>query len=425
MPLKDAHIVIDGYNLVRRQGTGIKTYGLTLARTLAGLGARVSILWGGGGPRIPVVREAMLHDRPPKGPFPLSRALRLAAFHTPLFTAARPAGHVPTGLVIPDQKEDDLAPLAHRFYALPDCYIAAHRLFQVTGIPYRVRFPDRVDAWHATCPLPVHARGTRNVTTIHDLIPLRLPWATLDNRPLFYRTVRRALLASDLVLAVSEHTRKDIVEVFGVPPERIIVTYEPCIFPSGPPAAEQQALVLGTYGLKPGDYALFVGAIEPKKNVGRLLAAWRASNADIPLVVAGGKGWLSKEQLKLSEPLVQAGRLMLASYVPRAHLPHLYAGARFFVFPSLYEGFGLPPLEAMAHGCPVLTSNVASLPEICGDAALYCDPTNLDDLTDKLKVMLGADALRQQLVAKGRERVAAFSPEAYARRLAAAYAAIL
>ena len=425
MPIKDAHIVIDGYNLVRRQGTGIKTYGLTLVRALTALGAKVSVLWGGGGSRIPILREAMLYDRPPKGPFPLGRALRLAALHTPLFTSARPTGHAPTGLVIPDQKEDDLAPVAHRYYALPDCYIAAHALFHATGIPYRVRFPDRVHAWHATCPLPVQARGTRNVTTVHDLIPLRLPWATLDNRVHFYRTVRRALDASDLVLAVSEHTKKDIVDVFRVPPERIVVTHEPCLFPSVPPPPEQQALVLGTYGLKPREYALFVGAIEPKKNVGRLLLAWRALNPAIPLVVAGGKGWLWKDELKSAGPLLEAKRLMLANYVPRAHLPSLYAGALFFVFPSLYEGFGLPPLEAMAHGCPVLTSNVSSLPEICGDGALYCDPTNLDDLTDKLKVMLAADALRQQLAEKGRARAAHFSPAAYAQRLAAAYSKIL
>jgi glycosyltransferase involved in cell wall biosynthesis len=426
MGLQGKHIVVDGYNLIRAQGTGVKTYGLTLIRALHDLGARVSVLWGGRGSRIPIVREAALYDRPPKKRLrPSAWAILPSLVRNLAGIARRPLGHPPTRLVIPEHPSDDPAPLAHHYYSVPDVYTKAHWLYYLTGIPLKVRFPDAVDAWHATYPLPIHVRGTLRVTTVHDLIPLRLPWTTLDNRQLFYKTVRRALDRSDLVLAVSEHTKNDLVDVFRAPPERIHVTYEPCIFPVADLSAEERSSVMATYGLRPREYVLFVGAIEPKKNVGRLLLAWRAVDAKIPLVVVGGKGWLWKDELQSAAPLLESKRLHLLSYVPRDHLRHLYAGALCFVFPSLYEGFGLPPLEAMAHGCPVLTSNVSSLPEICGEAALYCDPYDLDDLADKMRRMLADDGLRRHLADRGRARAEDFSMEHYKRRLAEAYGKIL
>jgi glycosyltransferase involved in cell wall biosynthesis len=425
MNLANVHIVLDGYNLALRKGTGIKTYGLTLLTALAGLGARVSVLWGGRGSPVPLLREAQLWERGPAlRRRPARAAAVLAALRTLLGGAARPRGHAPTGLVLPESPGDDLAGRVHRFYTLPGCYGAAHGLFRLAGVALRARFPEPVDAWHATCPLPVQVRGAPNVTTVHDLIPLRLPWASLDDRSLFYRTVRRALAKSDLVLAVSEHTKRDLVEMFRVPPERVRVTYEPCLFDGASPPADP-AGVLATYGLKPKEYVLFVGTVEPKKNLRRLLLAWRAvRDAGIPLVVAGGKGWLWREELKPAAGLVAEKRAVLLDYAPREHLPALYAGALFLAFPSLYEGFGLPPLEAMAHGCPVLASNVSSLPEICADGALYCDPYKLDDLTDKLAALLRDGGLRDRLAAKGRERVAFFGMENYRKRLAEAYAAL-
>lgn len=422
MELKDAHIVLDGANLALRRGTGIKAYGLTLARALTGMGARVSVLWSGRANPVPLVREAMLYDRRPKGAARGSRGSAAMSVLRTLVGGAAPAvGHAPTRLVISDQPEDDLAGLAHRYYMLPGCFGAANRLFRASGIALRARFPDRVDVWHATCPLPLKVRGARNVTTVHDLIPLRLPWATLDDRQLFYKTVRRALSKSALVIAVSEHTKKDLVDVFNVAPDRIHVTYEPCLFAPGPAPEPAGAGGIATYGLRPKEYVLFVGAIEPKKNVGRLLLAWRALEANIPLVIVGGKGWLWKDELKPAGPLLASRRVILVDYAPREHLRRLYAGALFFAFPSLYEGFGLPPLEAMTLGCPVLTSSVSSLPEICGDGALYCDPYSLDDLADKMRALLGDDALRRRLADAGRARAAFFSMENYQRRLAEAY----
>ena len=416
MKIADSHIVVDGYNLARRRGTGIKSYGLTLVRALAGLGARVSVLWGAPGSRIPLVREALLYERDPEGEDPKAgwsavRPLVRGLVGIP----SRARGHVPTGLVRPPAPSDDLAPIVHRYYSVPGLYAAAHRLFRHTGITLRASLPDRADVWHATCPLPVDVPGARAVTTVHDLIPLRLPWASLDNRQLFYRTVQRALRRSAVVLAVSEHTKKDLVELFGADPSRIHVTYQPCPVPPAAAAGGEDAPL---YGLRRGEYALFVGAIEPKKNLGRLLLAWRALETKVPLVVGGGKGWLWKEGLKPAEPLLAAGRVVFIPHVPREHLRRLYAGALFLAFPSLYEGFGLPPLEAMANGCPVLASNAASLPEVCGDAAVTCDPYDVDGLADRMKSLLADEGLRRRLIEKGRERAAFFSEENYRKRLA-------
>ena len=167
-----------------------------------------------------------------------------------------------------------------------------------------------------------------------------------------------------------------------------------------------------------------MGAIEPKKNLGRLLLAWRALETKIPLVVVGEKGWLWKEELKPAEPLLAAGRVVFLPHVPREHLRRLYAGALFLAFPSLYEGFGLPPLEAMANGCPVLASNAASLPEVCGDAAVTCDPYDVDGMADRMKSLLADEGLRRRLIEKGRERSAFFSEENYRRRLTEAYGCV-
>jgi glycosyltransferase involved in cell wall biosynthesis len=142
-------------------------------------------------------------------------------------------------------------------------------------------------------------------------------------------------------------------------------------------------------------------------------------------VVAGPQDEYSAPELRHARPLLAKNQLILLDHVPAPHLAALYAGALFLVFPSLYEGFGLPPFEAMAHGCPVLAARTSSLPEVCGEAALYIDPYNVDDMAEKIDAMLSDEKLRQSLRAKGDEQLARFSPDRHRRQVAEAYASVL
>ena len=175
-------------------------------------------------------------------------------------------------------------------------------------------------------------------------------------------------------------------------------------------------------------YILFVGTIEPKKNLGRLINAYSCLDTDMPLVIVGKKGWLWEDDMSQLEALFGNGlneKIKLLEYVSKKDLIYLYYSAFCLVFPSLYEGFGLPPLEAMSLGCPVITSNVSSLPEVCGDAAIYVDPYNSDDIRQAIEKLINNPEMQTQLVEAGKKRVELFSMENYAKKLYEAYTRII
>jgi glycosyltransferase involved in cell wall biosynthesis len=231
-----------------------------------------------------------------------------------------------------------------------------------------------------------------------------------------------------VIVTVSESSKRDILRVFDVDPEKVCVTYQT---PALQPLLREESEVakaLRKYGLEYKRYLLFAGAIEPKKNVGRLIDAYVGVDTDMPLVLAGKKGWLWERELKTlrsSAGRKARQRIIILEHVPRPDLAMLYQGAVCFVFPSLYEGFGLPPLEAMGFDCPVLTSETASLPETCGDAAVYVDPYDVHDIRHGLEELLGNPVLQAKLVEKGRRRVEFFRIENYMERLRAAYAKVI
>src|SRR5262249_48169224 len=150
-----------------------------------------------------------------------------------------------------------------------------------------------------------------------------------------------------------------------------------------------------------------------------------AIDCEVPLVVVGPRGWLGEEEMQYAQPLARRKRLVLFNHLSQSYLRALYSGALFFAYPSFYEGFGLPPLDAMAHGCPVLNAHTSSLPEVCGDAALYADPFNVDDLADKIRTMLRDDHLRRRLIEKGRERAENFSSANFRSRVLEIYGKVL
>jgi glycosyltransferase involved in cell wall biosynthesis len=414
---------VDGYNLELRQGAGVKSYGLSVVRALRALGARVGVLSSCLRSAVPAVQDALLNEGQGRA-FPRLPAA-LAAARALLGLPMRAGRHEPSRRVWCNAQGESMADLAERYYVAPHCFAVANRLFAAAGLTLRVRTPDRVDVWHATYPLPVAVKGARKVTTVHDLIPLKLPWATRDDKRFFHRVVRHALARSDLVLTVSEASKADLVETFGVAPEQVEVAYQPVAHAPELLPDEVLDARLAAYGLRPEEFVLFVGAVQPRKNFGRLCQALRCLDCDVPLVAVGGKGWQGDRELRQAEPLLAAGKLLLLDHVPWRHLQALYAGALFLAFPSLYEGCGLPPLEAMAHGCPVLASDTASLPEVCGDAALFADAFDVDDLADKARALLADEGLRRELRARGRRRAALFTAERFAGRLREVYAKVL
>ena len=235
-----------------------------------------------------------------------------------------------------------------------------------------------------------------------------------------------AALRADRIVVPSQHTRNDILKLLPVEPERVVVVaggIDPIFTPQPPASVDER---LARVGLRPGEYLLFVGTIEPRKNLARLLEAMELAGPGIgPLVIAGGAGWNNTDIRSALARLVRAGRARDLGYVPDALRPALYAGARAFVYPSLYEGFGLPPLEAMACGTPVLTSNVSALPEVVGDAALFVSPDDVPALAGAVRRLWEDDALRADLRTRGLARARQFSWDQTARRTLDVYRAVL
>ena len=284
------------------------------------------------------------------------------------------------------------------------------------------------DVFHATNHVfPFRLRTARRVLTIHDVTILLFPeWHPARRLAMMGPALAPAASRADRIVTPSQHTRNDILKLLPVEPERVVVIPEG-IDPSFSlqPAAEV-ARRLAPLGLRGGDYLLFLGTIEPRKNLTRLLQAVELADPGIgPLVIAGGQGWNNVAIREAMTRLSRDGRVRDLGYVPDRLRPTLYAGARAFVYPSLYEGFGLPPLEAMACGTPVLTSNVSALPEVIGDAALYVDPEDVSALTEALTRIWSDESLRADLRARGLRRARDFSWDRTARLTVDVYRSVL
>lgn len=422
--LSGVKVLVDGYNLQLTKGTGIKTYGLSLIEGLNRLGAQVDILLSRNAYKSnEILDEVFFFDNqnPRQDWITLSKWILKSM--SPLYRAKRRKSFA--GLVVKKgQYTDDFLKYATSFN-LPQCYDLANGLYDRLKITTNVAVAEKVDIWHATYPLPITVRGAKKITTIHDLIPLRLPYATLDSKKTFYNKIRDGLKDSTVTITVSENSKQDILTYYDVDPDRIVVTYQPIALKSLEASDEDVAFFLRRYGLEYQNYILFVGAIEPKKNVGRLLDAYASMDIDIPLVVVGKKGWLWEDELGKTAFMFDTKdskkKVKLLEYISTESLRYIYRGASCLVFPSLYEGFGLPPLEAMNFGCPVITSNASCLPEICGNAALYVDPYSVRDIKEKLETLLGDAELRDRLVQAGKLNAQAFSMENYVKRLHQAY----
>lgn len=281
------------------------------------------------------------------------------------------------------------------------------------------------DVAHFTNGMVPAGSGVSTVVTIHDMSLRLYPRChpvrrLLLNRPLMHVAIRRA----SAIVTVSHNTRRDLLRLHDLAPDRVSVVHE-AASPVFRPIRDRVRLetVRAKYGL-PGRFILYVGTIEPRKNLGRLIDAFaQARAAGIPheLVCVGPYGWSSRDLAGRIERLGLSRHVHFTGYVPFEDLPVIYNLGELFVFPSLYEGFGLPVVEAMASGTPVLTANTSSLAEVAGDGAETVDPMNTEALAVAIRRLATDEALRRDLAERGWRRSQAFSWARTAKDMLAVY----
>jgi glycosyltransferase involved in cell wall biosynthesis len=267
------------------------------------------------------------------------------------------------------------------------------------------------------------------VVTIHDLVAFLFP----ETIPLKYGAymrylLRQAVKKADKIIAVSHHTRQDLIKILKVPSEKIVVIHEaPSPIFRSYDKKEVQAQIKEHYGITK-KFIYHLGNIEPRKNLIVLLEAFtqvcRELGNDYLLVVSGQKGWLTKALSRYLKNYPVWDQVLFTGYVPMEHIPLFMNGAELFVFPSLYEGFGLPVLEAMSCGTPVISSNRSSIPEIVGSAGVLVDPTRVQDLADRMVALLRNPEERRHLSRLGLEQSTRFSWEEAARKTLGVYRSV-
>jgi glycosyltransferase involved in cell wall biosynthesis len=425
-------IGIDGYNLAMPHGTGIATYGYTLGHVLQEAGHSITGVFGLHVGHDPALRETMFFDRvgqeaTGKRIFGGKWQRRLRSWHVTIDRRLEAdAVEVPLTHRVDKQVFAERLPEFDRLVSSPGLFPLAMRYFNAHRrfLTLRMERPPAIMHW--TYPVPVRLEGACNIYTVHDLVPLRLPYTTLSDKPQFARLLRGCVSEGDHLCTVSDFSRADIIDRCGVAPDFITNTYQTALLPAEIEAEtweESARQVEGLFGLRARGYFLFFGAVEPKKNIGRLLEAFLGLGLETPLVLVGSRAWLSEGELSLlpaNDP-----RIIRLDYLGRKALLRLMRAARAVLFPSLSEGFGLPVLEAMQIGTPVLTGNGSSLPEVAGKAALLVDPYSTAAIAHGIARLDADEGLRTALSEAGPPQAARFRPQAYLPRLEKMYAAVL
>ncbi|SIQ59166.1 Glycosyltransferase involved in cell wall bisynthesis [Rhizobium sp. RU20A] len=416
MASREKRILVDGKNIALPQGTGVATYARSLCRNLAMLDADVQLLYGHRSPA-----ALAWHQKRPAFLRYAERLGKLAFAIVPTDIGTE------TPLQTSDLRQVDGV---SRYWRAP--YVFDRPSFSFTWHRFQaIRNVMNADAAHWTYPVPTRLNGAANIYTLHDLVPLKLPETTLDNKRAYHAMIRKITQTADLIVTVSEQSKADIHDLFDVPDERVVNTYQDVDIPAELLAETMDqvaGMIAADFQLEAGRFLLFYGAIEPKKNVGRLIEAHLSSGLDMPLVIVGKDGWLMENELRAyNQHLAAPGgslRVIRLPYVTRAQLVRLTRAALAVTFPSIYEGFGLPLVEAMLFGTPLLTSNIGAMREIAGDAALLVDPYDVASIAKGLCRIAGEASLRDELVDAGRIRAETFSSTAYRARLRDAYARI-
>jgi glycosyltransferase involved in cell wall biosynthesis len=295
-------------------------------------------------------------------------------------------------------------------------YLPLHTLFKNFDI---LHFP-------ISAPSYFQLSSTKVIVTVHDLTFILYPETMTKISQLYWSFfMKRGIKTAKRIIAVSKSTKDDLIKHYNIAEEKVKVIPEALThnFSSSLPTNNFQS-VKDKYGL-PEKYLLYVGTLEPRKNIKRLLQAFYKVKSkkkfSHKLVIAGKKGWMFSDIFETVKKLGLENEVIFTDFVLDKDLPGIYLGAEVFVFPSLHEGFGLPPLEAMFYGIPVLTSNSSSLPEVVGDAGILVNPQDPDDIANGILRLLGDQQLRNRLKEKGLQRAHNFSLERMAKKTLEVY----
>jgi glycosyltransferase involved in cell wall biosynthesis len=300
----------------------------------------------------------------------------------------------------------------------------SHHRFETTAMSAEL-FPHNLDVLHSPDFIPPSHTRYPSVITVHDLAFLLYPGFLTPQSARYYGQVDGAARRAHHIIAVSRSTKRDVIRLLGVPDDKVTVIYEAAhpIFRQLD-HAEARRHVAAKYGIT-DDFVLFVSTIEPRKNLSTLLKAFRRMldvyHMQVTLAVAGQWGWLTEQVNETVTDLRLGDCVRFLGAVPQEELLYLYNAAQVFALPSLYEGFGLPPLEAMACGTPIVVSNTSSLPEVVGDAGQLVDPNDVEAWSVALWRVLSDGEMRQEMCEKGLRRAASFSWQRAARETLSVY----
>ena len=272
----------------------------------------------------------------------------------------------------------------------------------------------------------IYRSDVPTVITVHDISCFRHPETHPEQRVRWQQeNLPGALSQAAHILAVSDFTKNELIDYFGIKPEKITVTHNGVDDSFKPRPSIEVSAALSRFGLSRQQYILTVSTIEPRKNLDTLVKAYtqlpKPFRLSYPLVVVGMRGWKEAPFIKSLEPLIKEGSARLLGYVDQRDIPLLFNGASTFVYPSIYEGFGIPVAEAMASGAPVIASNSSSLPEVLGESGLLVESRNVQGWTNALRQMLLDADLRETMAKRGIERAKLFTWEQCAQRTLSVY----
>lgn len=333
-------------------------------------------------------------------------------------------------------RKAEAAPIEGARFAWRPLWTPAHNHWEQFALPVELAFLG-LDLLHSPDFIPPMRRTFKSVVTVHDLAFLRYPHFLTQDAARYYGQIDEGMKRTDHIIAVSHATKQDLISLLGINANNITVIHE-----AADPVfkvvqdSELLADLRRRYAL-PGPFILFVSTIEPRKNLPTLLRAFERLHklqvasgsagreadprAPLTLAIVGKRGWLDEDVFQLADEMALGEQVRFLNRVPLNDLLLLYNSAAVFVQPSLYEGFGLPPLEAMACGTPVIVSDTASLPEVVGDAGMKVPPRDIDTWVEALRLVLQDPDRRVRMVQRGLEQATRFSLERMARETLAVY----